>query len=255
MPTPEQERELAALADGSLPEAQRARAEQRAASSALSSSQLAEQRRAVVAVRGVSVAAPPALRARLEAEYGRRARVPRTRRRILTVPAIAATAAAAVTILLFALPSGGPGAPSVVSAAAVAVRPPTAAVPTPNPGSALLGVQAAGVPYPNWLSKYRWRAAGMRTDGIGDRTATTVFYRHGRRSIAYTIVSGAPLAPAAHATTTRREGTWLQTLDLGGRTVVTWTRLGHTCVLSSAHVSPPTLMDLAVWRASGQIPF
>jgi hypothetical protein len=236
--TPEQERELAALADGSLPEAGRAAAEQRAASSPEASSLLAEQQRVLASIRGVSVTAPPALRGRVEAEYRRRAGSRRTRRWAAGAPAAVATAAVAITVLLLALPAGGPGAPSVVSAAAVALRPATAAVAQPRRGSALLGVQAAGVPYPDWLAKYGWRAVGMRSDGLGDRTATTVFYGRGKHTIAYTIVSGSPLASLGHATTTTREGTVVQTFEAGNRTVVTWTRLGHTCLVSGAQAAP-----------------
>ena len=41
----------------------------------------------------------------------------------------------------------------------------------------------------------------------------------------------------------------------GGRTVVTWERNGHTCVLSSTDVPRDTLLDLAGWHGKGELPF
>jgi hypothetical protein len=264
MPTRKEERELAALADGSLPEAKRAAAEQLAASSAEAEALLAEQRRALASVTSISVSAPSALRERIEADYRRAGggwrkrneRRPRPARgRGSTGWAVGATAAAAIVILLLALPAGGPATPSAAAAAGVAVRPVTTLAPPTVPRSSLLRVRAAGVPYPDWSARYEWRAIGMRNDGLGDRTATTVFYQRGRQAIAYTIVSGTPLALPANAASQTHEATTLHLFEAGGRTVVTWTRLGHTCLLSGARIPASTLVDLAAWRSGGQIPF
>jgi hypothetical protein len=40
-----------------------------------------------------------------------------------------------------------------------------------------------------------------------------------------------------------------------GRTVVTWERDGHTCVLSSTEAPSAELLALADWRGKGAIPF
>jgi hypothetical protein len=95
----------------------------------------------------------------------------------------------------------------------------------------------------------------MRTDGLGDRTATTVFYRRGSQVIAYTIVSGTALPVPSGAPAQTHEGTTLHLFEAGNRSVVTWTRLGHTCLLSGASTPASTLVDLAGWRSAGRIPF
>jgi hypothetical protein len=40
-----------------------------------------------------------------------------------------------------------------------------------------------------------------------------------------------------------------------GRTVVTWQRRDHTCVLSATGVRSSELLTLADWRGKGAIPF
>jgi hypothetical protein len=37
--------------------------------------------------------------------------------------------------------------------------------------------------------------------------------------------------------------------------VVTWQRLGHTCVLSATDVPRGELVKLAAWKAKGALPF
>jgi len=251
---PADERELAALADGSLPEPARRAAERRVTGSPDLERTLAEQRRAVAAIRAVSVSAPPALRARIEAARRRPDVGPRRSRWTVTVPALAVGAAAAITGVFLALPAGGPGAPTVVSAATIGTRSPTGPAPAGSPGSRVLGLEAFGVPYPNWSRGYRWLASGSRTDRLGDRRTTTVFYRRGGRTIAYTIVSGTTLPWPSASRTVVENGVTLHLFRVGGRNAVTWTRLGHTCVLSGA-VPGGVLGDLAAWRASGRIPF
>ena len=85
--------ELAALADGSLTAERRAALEARVESSPELAGRLAEQERALALTRSVAaeIEAPPALRARIEAE--RRAREPRRARRMAVIGAAAAAAA------------------------------------------------------------------------------------------------------------------------------------------------------------------
>jgi hypothetical protein len=41
-----------------------------------------------------------------------------------------------------------------------------------------------------------------------------------------------------------------------GRRIVTWTRNGHTCVLSApVSVPEPKLLALAAWKGKGGVPF
>ena len=89
--------ELAALADGSLAPERRAELDARVAASSELAERLGEQQRAVALARSAAngVEAPPALRARIEAQ--RRARRSRRPRRLVLVGA-AATAAVAVAV-------------------------------------------------------------------------------------------------------------------------------------------------------------
>jgi hypothetical protein len=73
--------------------------------------------------------------------------------------------------------------------------------------------------------------------------------------IAYTIVSGDALGTPEGSTPLEREGTDLRVLTVDGRTVVTWDRLGRTCILSGSDVDVATLAKLAAWKGKGTVPF
>ncbi len=100
--------ELAALADGSLPPGRRAALEARVAASSELAERLGEQQRAVALARSATngVEAPPALRARIEAQ--RTARRMRVSRRPVLVGATA-TAALAVAVGVAVVRSGTSG--------------------------------------------------------------------------------------------------------------------------------------------------
>jgi hypothetical protein len=248
------EEELAALADGSLPEARREAVEALAAGSPELQARLDEQHRAVALVRGAAhdVEAPAGLRDRIEAQRRQRARA---RRRPLLLGAGVATAAVFALAIVLLLPSGV-GGPSLAQAATLATRPPTAAAPRPlasNPK--LLSRAEEGVPFPAWLAKFGWRATGARVDTLDGREATTVFYDKKGKRIAYTIVGGDHIPVPERADEARREGVELHALTLDGREVVTWLRRGHTCVLSGAGVDRDVLLKLAAWTGKGSVPF
>jgi hypothetical protein len=110
------------------------------------------------------------------------------------------------------------------------------------------------VRFPNYATKFGWRARGTRTDEIGGRATRTVFYGRGGRTVAYTIVGGDRLpAPAGRAAA--REGVQLISFRSSGRTAVTWVRQGHTCVLSGTGVDADTLLTLASWKGKGAVRF
>src|SRR5918996_1353567 len=114
-------RDVAALADGSLPPARRAEVEARVAGSAELRAELERQRGALAAVRTAAAArAPESLRAALAARSGTAARAPRFRgwRRPLLAGA-AAAAVAAVVVVVLALSGGSGGGPGVSEAAAL----------------------------------------------------------------------------------------------------------------------------------------
>lgn len=227
------ERDLTRLADGTLEPRRREPLERLLARSPELQRRLSDQRRAVAATRYVAQRerAPLAVRMR------RRALEPptRPRRRGLTL-GLAGTLAALASVLAFA----GGGAPGLTAAraATLATRPALDSVGEPAGGAVTLpGLRAEGLPFPYWEDRFGWRATGTRTDRIGGRAATTVFYRHGAEQIAYTIVSGPPLAPGAGTTA----------ITAAGRHVVSWPRRGHTCVLSGRGVPLRALIELASW--------
>jgi anti-sigma factor RsiW len=241
--------ELSALADGTLDPARRDAVEARIAASPELRRLYERERRVVGMLRdeGSSTRAPAALRAQINAD---RARTPR----ILLRPAYGAALSVALAVLLLSLllvsPAGTPGAPTVGQAAGLAALGPSAPPPASSARSVELGSDVEGIYFPNWSSEFGWRAVGQRADHINARLARTVYYAwHGRR-IAYTIVAAPALAQPT-AAVSRVTGTELRTLTLSGRTVVTWRRGGHTCVLSGVGVPSAELEQLAAWRVSG----
>ena len=194
--------------------------------------------------------APEGLRRRIEA--GRPSRAAAFRSRVGYAGAFAGALAAVALALVLILPAGTPGAPSVSQAAALGVRAPTAPAPAPDPSAPAvkLGRDIQSVYFPNWSSRFHWRAVGQRSDRLNGRLALTVYYQWHRYRIAYTIVS-APALASPTASVRLLHGTELRTLKLGGRLVVTWRRAGHTCVLSGPGVPAAELQRLAAWDAPG----
>ncbi len=245
--------DLSALADGTLDSARRAEVQARISSSPELSARYARERRVVEVLHEARTRdrAPAALRARIEAQ--RPPARTRGRRRIAYGGALVGALAALVLALVLILPAGTPGAPSLSEAAALAIRGPAGAAPAPDPDAPNLRLdkKSQDLYFPNWGPLFGWRAVGQRTDRVGGRQATTVYYSsHGRR-IAYTIMASPPLlAPSAHSTSLN--GTELRTLTLGGRLVVTWRRADHTCVLSGIGVRAAELQRLAAWRVPGE---
>jgi anti-sigma factor RsiW len=247
---PEEHAELAALADGSLPAERRRALEDQVSASPQLSALLAEQQLASSLLRGLDASAPPRLRAEVN-----RLTSARTRRRPLALrprlaAATTAAAAAVAVVLVLALP-GGAGGPTVVQAATLADRP--AVLPPPGPSAAhrdLLDAAESGVSYPDWNRRFAWRATGARTDVIDGRHATTVFYARGGSQIAYSIVSGRALGGTAHWRSVWHSGLRFSVAQVGGATLVTWQRRGHSCILSGRAVSPSALEALASWHGS-----
>jgi anti-sigma factor RsiW len=239
------ERDLTALADGSLPASRRPRIERAVAASPQLQADLAAQRRALAALAAASEErAPSVLRARLELARDPRPRRALPGRRWTAIPAAAAVAAAVVVLAVGA----GPGAPTVASAATLALRAPL------HPAGAeaahtetLRWPTAGGLAFPDWAREYGFKPAGVRTDRLGTRAATTVFYDRGSARIAYTIVAGGPLSAGTATRESMRGGTRLRSFDASGRAVVTWLRDGHTCVLSG---NPALLSEMQRLAAS-----
>jgi hypothetical protein len=242
--------ELAALADGTLTGRRRAELEAEVARSPELRALLAEQERAVGLLRGVDVAAPAGLRARIEER-------PPVRLPIRLSLAFGATAALAVAAIAIVLAVGGASSPSLAKAATVGQRLPAAGAPAAQAGQPkLLAVDVEGVPFPNWAAKFGWRAVGSRTDTVGGRRTTTVFYAKAGKRLAYTIVAGDALKVPSGGRPAVREGTPLVAFaDLSGRPAVTWLRGGHTCLLTADGVPRATMLKLAGWKGQGAVPF
>ena len=116
-------------------------------------------------------------------------------------------------------------------------------------------MSAAGVTFPYWEDRFGWQAVSVRTDRLDGRSLTTVTYVRGRQWIAYTIASGSSLPVGTRARPIVRGGTVLRSLSVRERRVVTWLRVGHTCVLSGSGVSTDALLQLGSWRDGGAIPY
>ncbi|HEY2770660.1 MAG TPA: hypothetical protein VGI87_08835 [Solirubrobacteraceae bacterium] len=242
--------DLSALADGSLDPARRDAVQAWISASPERTALYERERRAVEVLHRARATdrAPLSLKQRIEAQ--RPSAVVRTRRRAGYGGALAAALAVVALALVLILPSGTPGAPSVSQAAALALRGSAAPAPTPDPDHPGLQLaQSVGdVYFPDWTKSFGWTPVGQRVDTINGRKAVTVYYQWGHDRVAYTIVS-APALKQPSAPVTRRDSTVLRTLSLGGRTVVTWRRNDHTCVLSStASVPAATLHKLAAWH-------
>jgi hypothetical protein len=245
--SPAQLAELSALADGSLDPSRRQTVEAWIACSPELLDLYERERAAVDALHHAAAERAPA-RLRLHVQ-GQRV----TRGRGSRVPgygAVAGAIAAAAIAVVLVLPGGTPGSPSLSQAAGLALRGPLA--PAPAPDSADPRVKLADrfqrVYFPNWATTLGWRAVGMRRDRLDGRTTTTVFYQRQGELVAYTIV-GAPALSPPSGPVTRLNGFELRVFRLAGRTVVTWRRAGHTCVLSAARVPLRVLEQLAGWRA------
>jgi hypothetical protein len=217
--------------------------------------ELAERGLALVRAAVAETSAPLALRERIERDR-ERAR-PVARRRLLGLAgSFAAVAAAAAAALVISL--GGSTSPSVLATVRIAGAGPVLPAPAhdaQNPS--LLRAKIEGLPFPDWKQKFQWHASGARTDEIGDRKATTVYYDNpvGARA-AYTILGGEAIPAPDGARTVDVRGRPFYVLDRGGQRVVVWNRAGHTCVMTApASVPEERLLDLAAWDNGGKVPF
>ena len=165
-----------------------------------------EQQRAISLLRSVDVAAPDALRARLEAmidEAGGRKRRPLSVRWRNTLFVPAATALAIVIVALVVLLGSGSSAPSVGQTATLALSSATGPAPARDAGHPdLLAAGVDGIPFPSYVSTPGWRATGSRTQVVHQRTIVTIYYRapDGSR-VGYSIVPGHTLTAPGGATT------------------------------------------------------
>lgn len=208
----------------------------------------AERGRVLVEAAVAQTRAPLALRERIEND---RSRAKPARRRWTIGGSLVGTVAAATVAVVLATGGGSAGL-SVAQAANLAIRGPAApapAVDSAHPG--LLKRSVGGVKYPSWQDVFPWKASGARVDKVGDRRAVTVFYDNpaGDR-IGYTIVDGKALGEPSGPSLQQGSEHYV-VLRRGDRTIVTWRRGGHTCILSGPSKVPSgKLLALASWSGT-----
>jgi anti-sigma factor RsiW len=217
---PEDEADLAALADGSLYGPRRAALEARLRREPELAAALARQRAVVARLIATAPPAPLSLRMKVEELETERPVLARPRP---WRPAAALALAAVMASFVVLLAAGGPAVEQVL---AVAARPATA--------PAALDRGFEGVRFPRYE---KWRATGERTDVVDGRRVRTVFYARDGRVIAYAIVAGPALS--------RDEA--LRVVRDDGVVAVTWTRRGRTCVIAADGGDADALARLAVW--------
>lgn len=177
-------------------------------------------------------------------------------------PTLAAMAVAAVIGAAIALLTGGSTQHStqrnvsVSAASALTLRAATMAAPSESEAhTTQLDVAVDGVAFPYWKERFGWRSTGARTDMVGGRRITTVFYSGPSNSrIGYAIVAGTPAPASSDGTVSVRGGVPYRLLQEHGASVVTWQRDGRLCVLSGRGVSDATLLRLATWGDGGPVP-
>ncbi len=237
---------LAQLADGSLPEHERAAVEAYVATSSAAQARLAEQRMVATTLRAGGPEIPDSLRFRLDAQAhpGRRSLPAPGRRRWLAAPAALTLVIAAA--LAWQLTRGS-GTPTIGQAARLAFVDPTAPSPRPDPTHpGRLMASFAGVPFPDYVRAFGARPAGQRSDRPSGRSERTVYYRlPGGARISYTVVSGSALAlPGTARRTLLVDGVAIRAYSQGTLSFVTLVRAGRTCVLAG-QVPARTLLALA----------
>ena len=221
--------------------------------------ELAERGRVLIAAAVAETMAPLALRERIEADRARAHQGGGARRsrwlwgKLVPVGGLVAAAVVALVLVL-----GGSSAPSVLATASLATRGPVLPAPAEDEtNGAVLKASMQGVPFPYWGGSFRWEAVGARDDKIEDRSAKTVYYDNpkGARA-AYTILGGDKIDAPSGARKLTDAGIDLWISQDHGRRIVTWTRAGHTCVLSAPLAVPEEkLLELATWKGKGNVPF
>jgi hypothetical protein len=217
---PEDEADLAALADGALFGPRRAELEARLRREPELAAELERQRTVVSMLAASAPPAPLSLRMLVE-ELEAAQPVARRPRRLW--PAVALAFAASLAAFVVLLVGRGPAVDEVL---AVALRPATAPASLDRPFE--------GVRFPSYE---RWRASGERTDVVDGREVRTVFYSRDGRTIAYAIVEGPALSQDGALRSLRRDEV----------VAVTWTRDGRTCIIAAVDGDPAALSRLAVW--------
>jgi hypothetical protein len=213
---------------------------------------LARKGEELIAAAVSDVRAPQSLREALERDRERaRARAPFWRRNRWTL-AGASVAAVALAAVAIALQTGSDTTEPSLSGVYAAARLDPIKAPPARLGGAppVLDARVGNLVFPDWEQSFGWKAVGRRTDTLSGRSVTTVFYRNpeGAR-LGYAVVSGDSLDADPAGRRVTRSGKTYYVAGIRGRTIVTWTQQGHTCVIAAPSVVPRArLVDLAASR-------
>lgn len=222
----------------------------------LSEEELARAREgeALIAAAVSDVRAPQSLREAVERERDRaatRTRPPFWRRHRLGL-ALASSAAVALAVVVIATQGGESSSePALAKVSGVARLAATAPAPRPVGGTPPeLDANVGSLQFPDWQAKFGWRAVGRRDDTLDGRDVTTVIYRNDQGArMGYAVVSGDALTAAPPGRPVEHNGKTYHVAGVAGRTMVTWTQQGHTCViLASASVPRMRLVEIAASR-------
>ena len=104
---------------------------------------------------------------------------------------------------------------------------------------------AEGTAFSDLATAAGWVVVGSREDRVDGRDAATALWERAGRRVGQTVLGGSPLGPPDGARRTGRRGILLYSVEVDGRTAVTWTEDGRTAVISSLGVSRAELYDLA----------
>jgi hypothetical protein len=233
---PASDKELAALADGTLGAERRREIENQLGNSELIRESIQRQRAAIELTREIEVSASDALHNRV-AEMTSNA-APRKRSRLAIGGFAAAAAAAAVAlVLVFGFGSSAPTVDQVVATVAPGA---TSEAPATDPSDPkMLDVSVGSVQFPTWENEGGWWATGARSEQIQGRQVETVFYKNDdNATMKYSVVDGAPI-DSLDSSTARYELT-----GSGDTRRIVWRAGGHTCIIEAQGVDSDQLERL-----------
>jgi hypothetical protein len=207
-------------------------------------------------VRSIDVRAPQELHERIDALVAESSSAGREDRRAARSFArrawfnrrlgAAATVAAIVIVALVVALAGTGGSKAMSSGRAYALTQGTPGMPAPSAHGAELAAAVEDVAFPNWDARFGWRSTGERSERVGARAATTVFYEtYDGRRIGYAIVAGTPAPRMSGGVVTRLGGTSYRVMSVAGGRLVAWVRDGRLCVIGGPSVSAHALLALA----------